>query len=382
MKAMVCEMCQSNDLIKQDGYYVCQNCGTKYSVEDAKKLLVEGTVKIDNTEKINNLYVLARQARKSNDSENAVKYYDLIKQEDPNSWEACFFNVYYRAIQTKILYIQSAANSITNCLDTVFNLIKKSSDSDADKKDHVLDVAKHVLIICTLLDHSAKKTFVDSATRLLNSNGNPTSYAVEYANRALAVVDALFTCGNLIERDYSGDTEFIGKNACELWKSGIEIWKNIYAVFDNHASRYQRIKNDYVTKILKYDSNYQFTAPTYAGTGIPAIFLKTMRTHSNSDFGISSPVSSGGGCYVATAVYGSYDCPEVWTLRRYRDYHLAETWYGRVFIRTYYAVSPTLVKWFGHTEWFKKMWRGRLDNMVRNLQRKGFEASPYKDREW
>ena len=29
--------------------------------------------------------------------------------------------------------------------------------------------------------------------------------------------------------------------------------------------------------------------------------------------------SSGGGCYVATAVYGSYDCPQVWTLRRYRE---------------------------------------------------------------
>ena len=26
-----------------------------------------------------------------------------------------------------------------------------------------------------------------------------------------------------------------------------------------------------------------------------------------------------GGCYVATAVYGSYDCPQVWTLRRVRD---------------------------------------------------------------
>ena len=53
------------------------------------------------------------------------------------------------------------------------------------------------------------------------------------------------------------------------------------------------------------------------------------------------------GCYVATAVYGSYDCPQVWTLRRFRDYTLAETWYGRAFIRAYYAVSPTLVKWFG-----------------------------------
>ena len=31
-----------------------------------------------------------------------------------------------------------------------------------------------------------------------------------------------------------------------------------------------------------------------------------------------------GGCYVATAVYGSYDCPQVWTLRRYRDDILAK----------------------------------------------------------
>lgn len=53
------------------------------------------------------------------------------------------------------------------------------------------------------------------------------------------------------------------------------------------------------------------------------------------------------GCYIATAVYGSYDCPEVWTLRRFRDNTLDRTWYGRAFIRAYYAVSPTLVRWFG-----------------------------------
>ena len=88
------------------------------------------------------------------------------------------------------------------------------------------------------------------------------------------------------------------------------------------------------------------------------------------------------GCYVATAVYGSYDCPEVWTLRRFRDDTLAATWYGRAFIRTYYAISPTLVKWFGHTEWFKKMWRGTLDKMVTELQEKGVESTPYEDREW
>jgi hypothetical protein len=91
---------------------------------------------------------------------------------------------------------------------------------------------------------------------------------------------------------------------------------------------------------------------------------------------------SSGGCYVATCVYGSYDCPEVWTLRRYRDYKLAKTWYGRAFIRLYYAVSPPIVKWFGKTKWFKKMWKGTLDRMVKNLENKGFENTPYNDKDW
>lgn len=92
--------------------------------------------------------------------------------------------------------------------------------------------------------------------------------------------------------------------------------------------------------------------------------------------------TSSGGCYVATAVYGSYDCPQVWTLRRYRDYILAETWYGRAFIKAYYAISPTLVKWFGDKEWFKHMWKGKLDRMVTKLQNRGVESSPYNDRQW
>jgi tetratricopeptide (TPR) repeat protein len=88
------------------------------------------------------------------------------------------------------------------------------------------------------------------------------------------------------------------------------------------------------------------------------------------------------GCYIATCVYGSYDCPQVWTLRRYRDNTLASSWYGRLFIRTYYRVSPTLVKLFGNTKWFKKMWKGRLDRMVKKLQDSGVESTPYNDKNW
>ena len=88
----------------------------------------------------------------------------------------------------------------------------------------------------------------------------------------------------------------------------------------------------------------------------------------------------GDGCYVATAVYGSYNCPEVWTLRRFRDNTLDTTWYGRAFIKTYYAISPTLVRWFGDTSWFKSFWRKPLDKLVASLRNKGVEDTPYIDK--
>ena len=88
------------------------------------------------------------------------------------------------------------------------------------------------------------------------------------------------------------------------------------------------------------------------------------------------------GCYIATAVYGSYDCPQVWTLRRFRDHTLAASWYGRTFLHAYYAVSPTLVKWFGRTAWFQKLWRGPLDRLVARLRDEGVADTPYQDREW
>ena len=93
-------------------------------------------------------------------------------------------------------------------------------------------------------------------------------------------------------------------------------------------------------------------------------------------------VKTSSGCYIATCVYGSYDCPQVWTLRRYRDNTLVSTWHGRIFIRTYYAISPTVVKWFGNTQWFKKIWKNKLDKMVSNLRSNGVEDTPYQDKDW
>lgn len=101
-------------------------------------------------------------------------------------------------------------------------------------------------------------------------------------------------------------------------------------------------------------------------------------SNSNSSSSNSSSNSSGG-CYVATCVYGSYDCPPVWTLRRFRDNTLAQNPFGRLFIKFYYSVSPLAVKLFGNQKWFHKLFKKPLDNLVSELNNSGVENTPYDD---
>ena len=100
------------------------------------------------------------------------------------------------------------------------------------------------------------------------------------------------------------------------------------------------------------------------------------------DDSYQAPAAPSGGCYVATAIYGSYDCPQVWTLRRYRDFTLAKNVFGRAFVRMYYAISPTIVTLFGKTKWFTRILRGVLDRKVRKLRKTGVTDTPYEDRQW
>lgn len=149
---------------------------------------------------------------------------------------------------------------------------------------------------------------------------------------------------------------------------------------DDRPAKYSTIElNEDVAKLLQKCREDPTRAEKYARL-ILEIDANNAEAKKYLAKGTSTTNSSG--CYVATAVYGSYDCPQVWTLRRYRDYTLAETWFGRLFIFLYYAISPTLVKWFGETQWFKNMWKPKLDRMVKRLNEEGVLDTPYQDRQW
>ena len=96
MKAIVCEMCGSHDLIKQDGVYVCQHCGTKYSVEEAKKLIIdlsnisdENPIPVKPVGNIENLKKLSRAAIDAENGKEALQYANQILEtnaEDFDGW--------------------------------------------------------------------------------------------------------------------------------------------------------------------------------------------------------------------------------------------------------------------------------------------------------
>ncbi|MGN0503880.1 MAG: TFIIB-type zinc finger domain-containing protein [Ruminococcus sp.] len=335
MKAMVCEMCSSNDLVKQDGMFVCQHCGTKYSVEEAKKLM--GTVKIDKTEETEKLLVLARRARDEQNCENAEKYYGMILQEDPNNWEATFFQVYFRSMQCRIMDIENAARSVSNNINTTIKLISEMSSTD--EKSNALDIViSYSEIIATMLSTSA------------------INHYREHKKASMAYSDCY---------------------------DRIKAIESIYTSLENSLKRYFPASSDRIVEVQKNKISYissrgEFVNQSYLKTEM----VRLASEIKTKDPSYTQPTARKPGCYVATAVYGSYDCPEVWTLRRYRDNTLAITWYGRAFIKIYYAISPTLVKWFGNTNWFKNMWKPTLDRMVEKLNNNGVEDTPYNDKQW
>ena len=104
MKQLTCEMCGSTDLMKQEGVFVCQTCGMKYSIEEAKKMMIEGTVDVQGTVKVDNSAFVekylsnARRAYEKEDWEEVEKYYNMVEQNAPNNMEAVFFSAYGKAI--------------------------------------------------------------------------------------------------------------------------------------------------------------------------------------------------------------------------------------------------------------------------------------------
>lgn len=422
MKKIVCEMCGSNDLIKKDNVYVCESCGTKYSVAEAKKMMIEGKVdvsgskvKVDEKDKIKNFLMMANNAYDADNKKEAENYCNKIIEIEPENseawllkgkaagWQSSLANIRFdetiNAFQKAINYAdekkkkevtKDAVDEITNLCDALVTLAcnNYADSGTVNSANTILSaVATMIKTTVTFLAKCKVKTndinaeiadkincacvaaYKEIYSDYMGRDGHPSDYAFEtYASRLKSLIALEEFVVNLSDNDDENDiivyknliiyTEAL-ESACS-YKYEVNNGYGSYVVDTKWKDEY---KQSLIDKIMEYHEKIHELDPNYV---IPA----------------RPNISKQGGCYVATCVYGSYDCPQVWTLRRFRDYTLAETWYGRLFIHTYYAISPTIVKLFGNTKWFKKIWKGKLDKLVTKLQNEGVENTPYQDRKW
>lgn len=341
-------MCGSTEIVRQDGLYVCQACGTKYSVEDAKKMMsgetvkVEGTIKVDASDELANLITLAHRATEAKDWDRAYVYYERILLINPDDWEANHNILFYKAFiahqQNLFSELATRLEVFKNSIPTLNKLLSSKYSAEEYFKE-IPDVWNPVVTNCnTLWNDHVSRLSKDLGLTLNEAKQKAQSQTFEIIQRNMpAIVDFLTELICNIDATFGASTQtWVIANA----KSTIDL-----------ANRTQKCNQSVVVRlsalVKKYESDY--VAPQKQG------------------------------CYVATAVYGSYDCPEVWTLRRFRDFTLAESWYGRAFIKTYYAISPTLVKWFGESEWFKLIWKAPLNKLVNRLRKAGIDDTPYND---
>ena len=383
MKPLTCEMCGSTDLVKSDGVFVCQSCGTKYSVEEAKKMMIEGpvtvegsvkvvgTVMIDKDQQVKNLIKLGEESFLHGKFEEAFNYANRALELDSKSFDAWNIKMGYyvftssdfdwkieeiiEAGQKALEYHTGEEDIVELCqgyfyamkgfLDISINLLQERLEIDRD------NVMKDLFVAISNLDKAKKKVY--SRDKNLQFVDN--------------MVPMLFKLREEVPNDAIAKSQILIEHINDLSNKWVEFARQYHI----------RLKTYYETNGLSEDEITKFKE------GLNIIRKGLPENENNSpdlNKALSeTKVNNGCGCYVATAIYGSYDCPEVWTLRRFRDQKLAHLSLGRLFIKTYYAISPTLVNWFGNTKWFQKLFRSPLDKLVYYLNSKGYENTQYND---
>lgn len=121
MKSVTCELCGGNELIKDDGLFVCQHCGTKYTAEEARKLIIDGPVTVEGIAGADNLLKRAKEFERQRDIDRAEEYFNRVLDLDPDNSEAkAAVARLEKTVTTPNLFIEFAPATSGMTLENVF----------------------------------------------------------------------------------------------------------------------------------------------------------------------------------------------------------------------------------------------------------------------
>ena len=109
-----------------------------------------------------------------------------------------------------------------------------------------------------------------------------------------------------------------------------------------------------------YEQSKKYDPKTYMNSSNPFDILAKHKRENN--------IPNDSGCYIATMAYGDYDHPQVIELRKYRDQVLLKNYFGKLFVKIYYSVSPHLVKKLKNQNKINKLITSLLDKLIEKIK--------------
>ena len=119
---------------------------------------------------------------------------------------------------------------------------------------------------------------------------------------------------------------------------------------------------------LAAGTTYYFAATAYTGIGDESTFSNVTSYTVPAGTPSSGSSDGGGGCFIATAAWGSRLAPEVVMLREFRDRYLLTNAAGQAFVDWYYSVSPPAAAFIAEHEALRTAARWGLTPIVGALK--------------
>jgi len=114
-------------------------------------------------------------------------------------------------------------------------------------------------------------------------------------------------------------------------------------------------RTEYTVTGLNAGTSYYFVVTAYTGAGDESTFsnMASYTLPGGASAATNGSSDGGGGCFIATAAYGSGLAPEVLTLREFRNRYLLTNGPGQAFVEWYYRVSPPVAAFIAERESLK-----------------------------
>lgn len=200
---------------------------------------------------VNKYLISARNARNEGNAEDAKKFYDMVRTEDPNNAEAKFFYLYYSVQDGKNIEIKTRFVNLCNALESTLKLIAKSDVSEAEKMETLNDIVNTFIPETWNLNRYMNHLTVGSGSNTSRVLPNDHIKTV-----SITGMQHLYLLGDYI-LELFGVNDITNNLAIRCWKEAIILNRKWY------AWKIAQTPEDYAEKIKKVEPTYEM--PKKAG---------------------------------------------------------------------------------------------------------------------